>query len=244
MFLLLSVQSVLISVQAALWDRAFGGSTIVIHVEGSHQPSVPNVPENTRAAVYLPPLTVVKELSDAHETIAFIVQAFIEKVGVPTIDRWTAAAKNHLNFPLTMSGSRAPIKSYTSFIPPPVKVGHAHYIFQGLPRHTVTLSGEPNHFQIQGGAEYVPDGRHDLSMDANADDEAYSQEYLTHFEELETNYVEQISFLQAEVIQYQEHIKSLEAEIVRLNDSIKDREPVLSLRSSPSRAPLKETKML
>ena len=241
---LLSVQRLLISVQATLWDRAFGGSTIVIHVEGSHQPNVPNVPENTRAAVYLPPSTVVKELPDAHETIAFIVQAFIEEVGIPTVDRWTAAAKNHLNFSLTMSGSRAPIKSYMSFIPPPVKVGHAHYIFQGLPRHTVTLN-KPNHFETQDRADYSPDadGCHDLSTYANANGEAYSQEYRTHFEELETNYVDQISSLQAEVFQYQEHIISLEAEIIRLKDCIKDREPVPSPGSS-LRTPLKETKTL
>ena len=117
-----------------------------------------------------------------------------------------------------------------------MKVGNAHYIFQGLPRHTVTLSN----FQIQGQAEYFPDGHNDLSLDANANDEAYSQEYRTCFEELESNYVEQISFLQAEVMQHQDHIISLEAEIVRLNACIKDREPVLSPRSSP----LKETKTL
>ena len=83
--------------QAALWGHSFGDSTIIIHVEGSHQPNVPNVPENTRAAVYLPPYTVVKELPEAHETITSIVQMFIEYVGIPTINRWTAAAKNHLN---------------------------------------------------------------------------------------------------------------------------------------------------
>lgn len=192
---------------------------------------MPNVPENTRAAVYLPPSTVVKELPDAHETIAFIVQAFIEQVGIPTIDRWTVAAKNHLNFSLTMSG-RAPIKSYTSFIPPPVKVGYAHYIFQGLPSRTVMHC--TNCFQVQGRAEYSPDGRRDLSNGEPGEvAETYDREYGIHFAELETGYLEQISSLGAEVKQYQERIISLEEEIVRLNVILKDRESVLPPHSSP-----------
>jgi hypothetical protein len=213
--------------QAALWDRSFGGSTIVIHVEGSHQPNVPNVPENTRAAVYLPPYTVVKELPEAHETIASIVQMFIESVGIPTINRWTAAAKNHLNFPLTMSGnSRAPVKSYTSFIPPPVKAGQAHYIFQGLPSH-ISIPNR-NRVQLEGRDNQSPNDP-DLS-----DNEPYNRKYQTRFSELETNYLEQISSLGEEVVRYKERIILLEEEIARLNAIFQDHGPALSTRSFPS----------
>ena len=206
---------------------------------------MPNVLENTRAAVYLPPSTVVKELPDTHETITFIVQALIEQVSIPTIDRWTLAAKNHLNFSLKMS-VRAHIKSYTSFIPPPVKVGYAHYIFQGLPSHTVMLC--TNCFQVQGRAEYSPDGCRNMSNGEPGEvAETYDCEYRIHFGELETGYLEQISSLGAEVKQYQEHIVSLEEEIVRLNVILKDRESVLSPRSSPGvhlRAPQRMVRSL
>ena len=130
-----------------------------------------------------------------------------------------------------MSG-RAPIKSYTSFIPPPVKVGYAHYIFQGLPSCTVMHC--TNCFQVQGRAEYSPDGRRDLSNGEPGEvAETYDREYGIHFAELETGYLEQISSLGAEVKQYQERIISLEEEIVRLNVILKDRESVLPPHSSP-----------
>ncbi|KAK6996081.1 hypothetical protein R3P38DRAFT_2566108 [Favolaschia claudopus] len=40
---------------ATLWDRSFGGTTMVIHIDGTTVPNTPALPEYLRASVYLPP---------------------------------------------------------------------------------------------------------------------------------------------------------------------------------------------
>jgi hypothetical protein len=73
--------------QATLWDRAYGGYTMVVHVDGTTPPKAPALPEYLKAHVYLPP-NLVSEFTDSHRPIASIVQSFIEAVGVPTVLRW------------------------------------------------------------------------------------------------------------------------------------------------------------
>ncbi|KAJ7709315.1 hypothetical protein B0H14DRAFT_3172441 [Mycena olivaceomarginata] len=60
---------------ATLWDRTFGGTTMIMHVEGTTVPNTPTEPQFLRAATYLPP--------------GF---TFIEAVGVPTVQQWRANA--------------------------------------------------------------------------------------------------------------------------------------------------------
>ncbi|TFK59429.1 hypothetical protein BDN72DRAFT_865160 [Pluteus cervinus] len=86
-------------VQAALfdlatyWDRGFGGSTIIMHVEGTIRPGCTPIAENLRAYTYLP--AIVDELPPVHPHIVNWVNAFITHIGVPTARRWRTSAHNY-----------------------------------------------------------------------------------------------------------------------------------------------------
>ena len=41
-------------VQTTLWDRAFGGATLILHVEGSTCPNTPKSPQHIKRQVYFP----------------------------------------------------------------------------------------------------------------------------------------------------------------------------------------------
>ncbi|KAJ6617482.1 hypothetical protein B0H10DRAFT_1948210 [Mycena sp. CBHHK59/15] len=62
---------------ATMWDRAFGGSTIILHVDGTTAPNTLLTPDRLKADVHLPP-HFVSENPDSHLAIAHIVQTFIE----------------------------------------------------------------------------------------------------------------------------------------------------------------------
>lgn len=72
--------------QATLLDRAFGGYTIILHVDAVIPLSSLPLPQNLEAHVYSPP-NLADGFHAAHEPITHIAQCFIEVVGVPTAMR-------------------------------------------------------------------------------------------------------------------------------------------------------------
>ena len=81
------------STQATTWNHAYGGSTLIVHVEGAMVPGVPSLLEYLKADVHLPP-HLVQEYPDCRCTVAAIVQAYIEEIGVRTAERYTAAGQD------------------------------------------------------------------------------------------------------------------------------------------------------
>ncbi|KAJ7069003.1 hypothetical protein B0H15DRAFT_807288 [Mycena belliarum] len=76
---------------ATKWDRSFGSTTMILHMSGTVAPGTPLAPEYLRASAYLPP-AFLRRFPDAHGRIADIVQAFIEFVGIPTVDAFAQDA--------------------------------------------------------------------------------------------------------------------------------------------------------
>ncbi|KAJ7291870.1 hypothetical protein C8J57DRAFT_1212290 [Mycena rebaudengoi] len=116
---------------ATMWDRTFGSSTIIVHVDGTVAPYTTLTPDRLKASVYLPPLFVM-ETPESHLAIAHIVQTFIEHVGLPTVNRWTRGARA-LNWSLTQSGVAATPHQPSARLVPAPRAGTSHYIFHGRP---------------------------------------------------------------------------------------------------------------
>lgn len=120
---------------------------MVIHVEGATIPGAPNLPEYLKADVYLPP-HLVNERPESHVPIAAMVQTFIEEIGIPTVNRYTAAGRK-FGWTFTQNPSSHPIPSSQNLalIPPPAKTGSAHYVFRGRPYGSIPSLGlPPEHF--------------------------------------------------------------------------------------------------
>jgi hypothetical protein len=83
-----------------------------------------------KANVYIPPHLVIEQ-PDCKRSIAAIVQAVIEIIGIPTIKRWRQAA-HAFGWSLSQKGHIiTPSDHFPDFIPPPVRPGSASYIFRG-----------------------------------------------------------------------------------------------------------------
>jgi hypothetical protein len=127
--------------QATLWDQAYDGFSIVLHMDGTTIPNAPALPEYLKAHVYLPP-SLVNEFTESHEPIANIVQTFIESIGVPTVMRWRRAASNN-NWSLTQTqsgGLPAPSPLNLPLIPNPTTPTSSYYIFPGHPYRSLQLN--------------------------------------------------------------------------------------------------------
>ncbi|KAK7016038.1 hypothetical protein R3P38DRAFT_2543191 [Favolaschia claudopus] len=116
---------------ATLWDRSFGGTTMVIHIDGTTVPNTPALPEYLRASVYLPPRFLSLHPA-SHGPIAKIVQSFIESVGVPTIQQWRQDALTR-NWPMTQTGTGSSRNPASPVIIPTPAPNSAHYKFLGRP---------------------------------------------------------------------------------------------------------------
>ncbi|KAJ7812670.1 hypothetical protein B0H13DRAFT_1926042 [Mycena leptocephala] len=117
---------------ATLWDRSLGGTTMVLHIEGTTVPNTPAEPQYLRAATYLPPAFIAAHPA-SHAGVARIAQIFLESVGVPTVQQWRNNAML-LGWPLTQTGLGAsPNGASPELIPPPQQPGFAHYKFLGRP---------------------------------------------------------------------------------------------------------------
>jgi hypothetical protein len=88
-------------------DRTFGGTTLVVHVEGATRPGSPTEPEYIKADVYFPD-HMVREEPYTSRVVSDIVQQFIRNIGIPTIKRFNRCVKLLWNLP-----------SYSGTIPEP-----------------------------------------------------------------------------------------------------------------------------
>ncbi|KAJ7785381.1 hypothetical protein B0H14DRAFT_3506941 [Mycena olivaceomarginata] len=114
---------------ATLWDRTFGGTTMVLHVDGTTVPGTPAEPQYLRASTYLPP-DFVDSHEGSHVAITRIAQLFLEGIGVPTVQQWAANARA-CDWLLTQPTTHTtPNESSPDLIPTP-PVGSAHYKFFG-----------------------------------------------------------------------------------------------------------------
>lgn len=80
-------------VQAALWDRAFGGATLILHVEGATRPNTPKSPEYIKAPVYFPGYLIQTDRRFS-PVIYELVQKFIADIGIPVIEHWEECAQD------------------------------------------------------------------------------------------------------------------------------------------------------
>jgi hypothetical protein len=155
-----------INIQATLWDRAYGGYTMVLHVDGTTPPKALATPEHLKAHVYLPP-NLITEFPDSHEPIARIVQSFIEAVGVPTVMRWRrAAVSNGWSLSQTQSGIYStPAMTHLPLIPEPVRPTSSYYVFPGRPygslQSTTQHSSSDTHPSIRSMGNLLPPSQHD-----------------------------------------------------------------------------------
>ncbi|KAJ7108829.1 hypothetical protein C8R44DRAFT_884860 [Mycena epipterygia] len=115
---------------ATKWDRTYGGTTMILHVDGTTAPGTPLEPERLKAHCYLPP-KFLRDHPETHHTIAFLVQTFIEQIGMPTVADWIRRAKRRWS--LNGQAELDELVPVTALIPSPVKPGSAHYIFPGRP---------------------------------------------------------------------------------------------------------------
>jgi hypothetical protein len=184
--------------QATMWDRAYGGSTMVLHVDGTTVPGTPVLPEYLKADVYLPP-HLIEELPERHHAIGDIVQIFIENVGIPTVSRWAAAARN-LGWSLTQTG-RVPIPAqhHPHTIPQPAITGSAHYIFHGRPYNSFQVP-----VSVSAAAITLPSSHYS--------DEPDSEMMLIA--------TEKISELEAQLEQSSQMEQELKLQIVNLHDEL------------------------
>jgi hypothetical protein len=111
---------------------------MIIHIEGSHIPSTPPLPEYIKADIYLP-LVMVNEHPESHQAIVNIVQSFIEAVGIPTIQCWTHTGKK-LGWLLSDHGQVfTPAEVPHTLVPLPC-AGSSHYQFFGRPYSSISPS--------------------------------------------------------------------------------------------------------
>jgi hypothetical protein len=80
-------------IQAALWDRTFGGATLILHVEGTTRPNAPRRPEFVKADVYFPGY-LIQEDPRISPIISELVQKYIADIGMPVIERWERCARS------------------------------------------------------------------------------------------------------------------------------------------------------
>ncbi|KAJ7062972.1 hypothetical protein B0H15DRAFT_958755 [Mycena belliarum] len=124
---------------ATMWDRTFGSTTMILHVEGTTVPGTPVRPEYLRCSTYIPPY-FVRTNPDAHQPIAQLVQTFIEVVGVPTVNQWAINARLQ-GWKLNQRGGKI-TPNHPSPLQIPVSTS-AHYIFRGQPARTSSIATPP-----------------------------------------------------------------------------------------------------
>jgi len=119
-------------IQAALWDRTFGGATLILHVEGTTRPNAPRRPEHVKADVYFPGY-LIKEDPRISPIISELVQTYIADIGIPVIERWERCARTL--WPLTQGdGHRIP-PPYPSQPTQPDAILHksSTFVYHGRP---------------------------------------------------------------------------------------------------------------
>ena len=128
-------------IQAALWDRAFGGSTLIIHVEGTTRPNSPSHPEYIKLDVYFPGY-LVEENPSFSSIISQMVQTYIINTGIPTIKQWERCARS--NWLINNSRSHQVPLPYP---PQPIQPdatprGSSTFVYNGRPINSDSNDGE------------------------------------------------------------------------------------------------------
>ncbi|KAJ6629672.1 hypothetical protein B0H10DRAFT_1293488 [Mycena sp. CBHHK59/15] len=171
---------------ATLWDRTFGGSTIVLHVEGTTAPNTPVLPEFLRCTAYLPPSFLAQNPA-SHGPIAHIAQTFIESVGVPTVNQWVRHARAH-GWSLTQTGPRPqPNRTPRTLVPAPDSRDSSHYKFLGRPVGALdsilatAATSNPSPLPLV----VIPDYDEEELLARLDDAEAMASEHLARIQELE-----------------------------------------------------------
>ena len=80
------------SSQTSLMDRAYGGVTLILHVEGANRPNSLLRPEFVKADVYFPGYLINEDMRFS-SFISHITQQFITEIGLPVIERWERCAR-------------------------------------------------------------------------------------------------------------------------------------------------------
>ena len=119
-------------IQAALWDRAFGGATLIIHVEGTTRPNAPRQPEYIKSDVYFPGY-LIEEDPRLSPIISELVQNYIVDIGMPVIERWERCARSI--WPMTQGeGGQIPLPYPSQPIQPDATPrGSSTFVYNGRP---------------------------------------------------------------------------------------------------------------
>ena len=119
-------------IQAALWDRAFGGATLIIHVEGTTHPNSPRQPEYIKSDVYFPSY-LIEEDRRLSPIISELVQKYIVNIGMPVIERWEQCARSI--WPMTQGqGGHVPSPYPSQPIQPDATPrGSSTFVYNGRP---------------------------------------------------------------------------------------------------------------
>ncbi|KAJ7733213.1 hypothetical protein DFH07DRAFT_968060 [Mycena maculata] len=199
---------------ATILDRIIGSTALILHSEGTTRPRTPARPEFLSSTVYIPPAFLAAN-PEAHMDIARIVQAYIETVGVLTVNTWTTNAMRQrwpLNSHLTSSLPTANYIRPELIIPDPKQVGSSVYIFRGRPAGsldaTPTIAVTPPD-PIVASPTASGDGR----------EESYSQDVLNLITEIEHNHV-----LMMEIQELRGHVTFLEDSLIQTQSALASRE--------------------
>lgn len=228
-----------------MWDRAYGGSTLVIHVEGATVPGAPILPECLKADVYLPP-HLVDEYPECQFPIAAIVQTYIEDIGIPTVNQYIEAGRK-FGWTFTQNQSNYAIPSSQNFplIPPPAKAGSAHYIFHGRPYGSLPLPPQPNPTASPPSSRpestdgYFSDDLNpiELTLLKAAEKIADLESGLERAALAEANYVKEITNLRKELAETYASLRRQEARLVEHTYSSTQSSPSTSYGVSPFTSP-------
>ncbi|KAJ7800798.1 hypothetical protein B0H14DRAFT_2615904 [Mycena olivaceomarginata] len=120
--------------RVTIWDRAFGGTTLLLHADGATPPGMPVQPEYLKAYGYLPPQFVGDE-ADTHVALAHIAQLFIEHISTRTVDRFMEAGWNY-GWVFTQTGHHHTPFHPTRLIPIPTGT---KYLFCGRPMGSLAM---------------------------------------------------------------------------------------------------------
>ncbi|KAJ7602642.1 hypothetical protein DFH06DRAFT_1152676 [Mycena polygramma] len=118
---------------ATMWDRAYGGTTLILHADGPIAPNTPQVPEYFKARAYMPPV-FIRENPASHLALAHIAQIFNEYVSIPTAARWERAGHAHGYFDNQPPTTTIPRRPHHPALLLPLSP-QANYVFQGRPRN-------------------------------------------------------------------------------------------------------------
>ena len=90
-------------------DRAYGGVSLILHVEGANHPNSPLEPEFVKADVYFPGY-LYYENTHFPPIILRFTQQFITEIGLPVIEWWERCARE--KWPLTQGQFKLPPRPY------------------------------------------------------------------------------------------------------------------------------------